>query len=61
MSLETVCIECGETVIEQDAAAVGRGQWILLSYSTVVEENTIVNEVRDMHGSLSVFMLNCCS
>jgi hypothetical protein len=42
--LQTVCVECGGTVIEYDAAA---GNGFCVSCGTVVEENTIVNEVRN--------------
>ncbi|EKM50866.1 uncharacterized protein PHACADRAFT_31958 [Phanerochaete carnosa HHB-10118-sp] len=38
----TVCVECGGTVIEYDAAA---GNGFCVQCGTVVEENTIVNEV----------------
>ncbi|GJE90501.1 CYCLIN and BRF1 domain-containing protein [Phanerochaete sordida] len=38
----TVCVECGGTVIEYDAAA---GNGFCVQCGTVMEENTIVNEV----------------
>jgi len=38
----TVCIDCGGTVIEYDAAA---GNGFCVNCGTVVEENTIVNEI----------------
>ena len=40
---QTVCTDCGGTVIEYDAAA---GNGFCVNCGTVVEENTIVNEVR---------------
>ncbi len=41
--VQTVCTDCGGTVIEYDAAA---GNGFCVQCGTVVEENTIVNEVR---------------
>ena len=41
--MQTVCTDCGGTVIEYDAAA---GNGFCVQCGTVVEENTIVNEVR---------------
>lgn len=38
-----MCTDCGGTVIEYDAAA---GNGFCVQCGTVVEENTIVNEVR---------------
>ena len=38
-----MCTDCGGTVIEYDAAA---GNGFCVNCGTVVEENTIVNEVR---------------
>ena len=40
---QTVCTDCGGTVIEYDTAA---GNGFCVQCGTVVEENTIVNEVR---------------
>ena len=40
-----MCVECGGTVIEYDAAA---GNGFCVACGTVVEENTIVNEVRNV-------------
>lgn len=40
---QTVCTDCGGTVIEYDAAA---GNGFCVNCGTVLEENTIVNEVR---------------
>ena len=42
-AVQTVCTDCGGTVIEYDAAA---GNGFCVQCGTVVEENTIVNEVR---------------
>lgn len=42
--METVCTDCGGTVIEYDAAA---GNGFCVNCGTVLEENTIVNEVSD--------------
>jgi len=39
---QTVCSDCGGTVIEYDAAA---GNGFCVQCGTVIEENTIVNEV----------------
>ena len=45
---QTVCTDCGGTVIEYDAAA---GNGFCVQCGTVVEENTIVNEVSIMFHS----------
>lgn len=42
MSSKTICTDCGGTVIEYDTAA---GNGFCVKCGTVVEENTIVNEV----------------
>lgn len=41
-ALQMVCFGCGESVIERDSAA---GNVCCTSCGTVVEENTIVNEI----------------
>ncbi len=42
MTFQTVCTDCGGTVIEYDVAA---GNGFCVNCGTVLEENTIVNEV----------------
>ena len=58
MFLSTVCIECGGTVIKYDAAVVSGFR---VACRIIVEENTVINYVRDVHALLPEPVLTCSS
>ena len=58
MFLSTVCVECGGTVIKYDAAAVSG---FCVACRIIVEENTVVNHVRDVHDLWMEPVLTCSS